>query len=89
MMKKISSGKFLIIVRRFGVQLQRLAPRVASVLPMKSKNDFTVRPSDVQDVLVPTLPQDVALLVGQRLSGLTKALPHFLLGGDSYVINSI
>ncbi|MGA9226843.1 MAG: hypothetical protein WB217_10930, partial [Mesobacillus sp.] len=48
------------------VQLQRLAPRVASVLPMKSKSDFTVRPFDGHDVLVPTLPQDVAVLVGQR-----------------------
>ena len=63
------------------VQLQRLAPRVASLLPMKSKSDFTVRPFDGQDVLVPTLPQDAAVLVGQRLSGLTKALQlPYLLG---------
>jgi hypothetical protein len=44
---------------------------------MKSKNDFTVRPSMAQDVQT-RLPHDVALLGGQRLSGLTKALPHFL-----------
>jgi hypothetical protein len=44
---------------------------------MKSKSDFTGRPSDGQDVLVPTLPQEVANLVGQRLSGLDKALPLF------------
>jgi hypothetical protein len=45
---------------------------------MKSKSDFTVRPSDGHDVLVPTLPQDVVNLVGQRLSGLTKALALLL-----------
>jgi len=44
---------------------------------MKSKSDFTGRPFDGHDVLVPTLPQDVAVLVGQRLSGLTKALALF------------
>ncbi len=53
----------------------------ASLLPMKSKSDFTGRPFDGQDVLVPTLPQDAAVLVGQRLSGLTKALQlPYLLG---------
>jgi hypothetical protein len=41
---------------------------------MKSKNDFTARPFDGQDVLVPTLPQEAAVLVGQCLSGLNKAL---------------
>ncbi|MEH7441880.1 hypothetical protein V7201_06015, partial [Bacillus sp. JJ1122] len=46
---------------------------------VKSKNDFTGRPFDGHDVLVPTLPQDVAVLVGQRLSGLTKALALFVL----------
>jgi len=30
---------------------------------------------------VPTLPQDVAVLVGQRLSGLTKALALFFWNG--------
>jgi len=45
---------------------------------MKSKNNFTGWTSDGHDVLVTTLPQDVAVLVGQRLSGLTKALALFL-----------
>jgi hypothetical protein len=44
---------------------------------MKSKNGFTASTSEGQDVQVPTLPQDAALLVGQRLSVLTKALPLF------------
>ena len=58
-----------------------------SILPMKSKSDFTVRPFDGHDVLVPTLPQDVAILVGQCFSGLNEALALFVLvylfGGSS------
>jgi hypothetical protein len=44
---------------------------VTSGLTMKSKSDFTASPFEVQDVQVPAVPQDVALLAGQRLSGLT------------------
>jgi hypothetical protein len=40
---------------------------------------------DAQDVLVPALPQDVATLAGQRLSGLTKALALFFLFLESYI----
>jgi hypothetical protein len=45
---------------------------------MKSKNDFTGRPSVAHDVLI-RQPHDVAGLGGQRLSGLTKALAFFLV----------
>ena len=52
----------------------KLPSSVASVCKLKAKSAFIFRPSDVQDVLVPTLPQDVANLVGQRFSGLNGAL---------------
>jgi hypothetical protein len=35
------------------VQLQRLAPRDVSVRPLKSKGDFSGRPSEAHDVLDP------------------------------------
>jgi hypothetical protein len=48
-----------------------------SVLPMKSNNDFTGRPSGAQDVLDPTATGR-GVLVGQRLSGLNEALALFV-----------
>jgi hypothetical protein len=55
------------------IQLQRLDPRDASVLPMKSKNDFTGRPSEAHDVL-DSPATGSGVLGGQRLSGLTRRL---------------
>ncbi len=62
----------------FLIQLQRLAPRVASIRPMKSKNDFTGRPSEAQDVLDPPATGR-GFLGGQRLSGLFEALALFVI----------
>jgi hypothetical protein len=44
---------------------------------MKSKNDFTGRPSEVHDVLDPPATGR-GVLGGQRMSGLIKALALFL-----------
>ncbi len=56
---------------------RRLGLEVASIHPLKSKDDFIGRLSDGQDVLVPPTPQDVATFGGQRLSPLSGRLPLF------------
>ncbi|MHC8514488.1 hypothetical protein [Sporosarcina sp. ITBMC105] len=45
----------------------------------KGKERLSFISSDIQDVLVPTLPQDVAFLVGHRLSQLNATLRFSLL----------
>jgi len=52
----------------------------------KAKGAFIIKPFDVQDVLVPTLPQDVANLVGQRFSGLNGTLRFSLFTISTYFI---
>ena len=69
-----------------GCRDPKLPSSVASVLKLKTKSAFSFRPSDVQDVLVPTSPQDVANLVGQRFSGLNGTLRFSLFTISTYFI---
>ncbi len=64
-----------LIAERFFHPAPNASPSSRFGLESKGKKRLLFKPSDVQDVLVPTLPQDVATLVGQRLSGLNRRSP--------------